>query len=160
LRPVTVIAASYTGCTRSHRLKTAHMTQTASWSDRRPVTLVVAAVSLALEALIALGYAALEIGQVRMSRAVVGVGVAILMACFGVFLLFVARSVFRGKRWSRGPAVATQLILLPLALSFAGGGTTWVSVVLAALAIAVLVGVLHPRSTAVFVPPAANRGQR
>jgi len=136
------------------------MTQTASWSDRRPVTLVVAAVSLALEALIALGYAALEIGQVRMSRAVVGVGVAILMACFGVFLLFVARSVFRGKRWSRGPAVATQLILLPLALSFAGGGTTWVSVVLAALAIAVLVGVLHPRSTAVFVPPAANRRQR
>jgi len=136
------------------------MTQTASWSDRRPVTLVVAAVSLALEALIALGYAALEIGQVRMSRAVVGVGVAILMACFGVFLLFVARSVFRGKRWSRGPAVATQLILLPLALSFAGGGTTWVSVVLASLAIAVLVGVLHPRSTAVFVPPAANRGQR
>jgi hypothetical protein len=136
------------------------MTQTASWSDRRPVTIVVAAISLALEALIALGYAALEIGQIRMSRAVVGVGVTILMACFGLFLLFVSRSVFRGKRWSRGPAVATQLILLPLALSFAGGGTTWVSVVLAALAIAVLVGVLHPRSTAVFVPPAANRGQR
>ena len=136
------------------------MTQTGSPSDRRPLTIVVAAVLLGLEGLIALAYAALEIGQVRMSRAVVGVGVAILMACFGVFLLFVARSVFRGKRWSRGPAVATQLILLPLALSFAGGGTTWVSVVLAALAIAVLVGVLHPRSTAVFVPRAANRGQR
>ena len=56
------------------------MTQTASWSDRRPATIVVAAISLALEALIALGYAALEIGQVRVSRAVVGVGVAILMA--------------------------------------------------------------------------------
>jgi hypothetical protein len=135
------------------------MTQTASWSERRPVTIVVAAISLALEALIALGYAALEIGQVRMSRAVVGVGVAILMACFGVFLLFVARSVFRGKRWSRGPAVATQLILLPLALSFAGGWTTWVSVGLAALAIAVLVGVLHPRSTAVFVGPPADKRQ-
>ena len=136
------------------------MTQTTSRSDRRPVTIVVAAVLLALEALIALGYAALEIGQVRMSRAVVGVGVTILMACFGVFLLFVARGVFRGKRWSRGPAVAAQLILLPLALSFNGGSTTWVSVALAALAIAVLVGVLHPRSTAVFVPPAADRGQR
>ncbi len=136
------------------------MTQTTSGSERRPLTIVVAAVLLGLEGLIALAYAALEIGQVRVSRAVVGVGVTILMACFGVFLLFVARSVFRGKRWSRGPAVATQLILLPLALSFAGGGTTWVSVVLAALAIAVLVGVLHPRSTAVFVPPAADRGQR
>ena len=123
------------------------------------MTIVVAAISLALEALIALGYAALEIGQVRMSRAVVGVGVTILMASFGVLLLFVARSVFRGKRWSRGPAVATQLILLPLALSFAGGGTTWVSVVLAVLAVTVLVGVLHPRSTAVFVGPPANRPQ-
>ena len=135
------------------------MTQTTSRSDRRPVTIVVAAVLLAFEALIALGYAALEIGQVRMSRAVVGVGVTILMACFGVFLLFVARGVFRGKRWSRGPAVATQLILLPLALSFAGGGTTWISVVLAVLAVTVLVGVLHPRSTAVFVGPPANKPQ-
>ena len=135
------------------------MTQTGSRSDRRPLTIVVAAVLLALEALIALAYAALEIGQVRVSRAVVGVGVTILMACFGVFLLFVARSVFRGKRWSRGPAVATQLILLPLALSFAGGGTTWISVVLAVLAVTVLVGVLHPRSTAVFVGSPADKPQ-
>jgi hypothetical protein len=135
------------------------MTQTASSSSRRPLTIVVAASALALEALIALGYAALEIGQVQMSRAVVGVGVTILMACFGLFLLLVARSVFLGKRWSRAPAVATQLILLPLALSFAGGGTTWVSVVLALLAIAVLVGLLHPRSTAVFVGPAADRNK-
>ena len=82
------------------------------------------------------------------------------MAVFGVLLLLVARGVFLGRRWSRGPAVATQLILLPIAWSFKGGSTTWVSVVLAALATAVLVGVLHPRSTAVFVPPAANRGQR
>jgi hypothetical protein len=51
------------------------------------------------------------------------------------------------------------LILLPLAWSFVGGRTTWVAVVLAALAIAVLVGVLHPRSTAVFVPPAADETQ-
>lgn len=126
----------------------------------RPFTIVMAAALLALEALIGLGYAALEVGQVRMTRAAVGVGVAILMAGFGLLLLVVARGVFRGKRWSRGPAVATQLILLPIAWSFKGGSTTWVSVVLAALAIAALVGVLHPRSTAVFVPPAANRGQR
>ena len=127
---------------------------------RRPLTIVVAAALLTVEALIALGYAALEVGQIRMSRAGVGVGVTILMAGFGLLLLLVARGVLLGRRWSRGPAVATQLILLPLAWGFVGGRTTWVSVVLAALAIAVLVGVLHPRSTAVFVPPAANRGQR
>jgi hypothetical protein len=127
---------------------------------QRPLTIVIAAALLALEGLIGLAYAGLEVGQIRMSRAVVGVGVTVLMACFGLLLLVVARGVFLGKRWSRGPAVATQLILLPIAWSFKGGSTTWVSVVLAALAIAILVGVLHPRSTAVFVPPAANRGQR
>jgi predicted transporter len=126
---------------------------------RRPLTIVVAATLLALEGLVGLAYAALEVGQVRMSRAEVGVGVAILMAGFGLLLLLVSRGVFLGRRWSRGPAVATQLILLPIALSFRGGATTWVSVALAALAIAVLVGVLHPRSTAVFVGPPDDKTQ-
>jgi hypothetical protein len=123
---------------------------------RRPITLVAAAILVAIEALIALGYAATEIGQIRMSRAVMGVGVAVLMACFGLLLLLVARGVYLGRRWSRGPAVATQLILLPVAWSFWGGATTWVSITLAGLAIAVLVAVLHPRSTAAFVGPAAR----
>ena len=123
---------------------------------RRPLTLVAAAILVAIEALIAVGYAATEIGQIRLSRAVVGVGVAVLMACFGLLLLLVARGVYLGRRWSRGPAVATQLILLPIAWSFRGGATTWVSIALAVLAIAVLVGVLHPRSTAAFVGSAAR----
>ena len=128
-------------------------------SGRRPLTIVVAAVLLALEGLIGLGYAGIAVGQIRMSRAVVGLGVAILMAAFGLLLLVVARGVFLGRRWSRGPAVVAQLILLPIAWSFRGGVTTWVSVVLAVLAIAVLVGLLHPRSTAVFVGPTADSTQ-
>jgi hypothetical protein len=126
---------------------------------RRPVTIVLAAALLALEGLLGLGYAAVALREVRVSRAVIGVGVAILMAAFGLLLLLVARGVFLGRRWSRGPAVATQLILLPIALSFRGGATTWVSLALAAAAIAVLVGVLHPRSTAVFVGPPADKTQ-
>ena len=123
------------------------------------MTIVVAAASLALEGLLGLGYAGVALGQVRMSRAVVGVGVAILMASFGLLLLLVARGVFLGRRWSRGPAVVAQLILLPIAWSFRGGATTWISVALAVLAIAVLVGVLHPRSTAVFVAPPPDSTQ-
>jgi hypothetical protein len=134
------------------------MTQTAP-SGGRPFTIVVAAALLALEALVALAYAAVEIGQVQMTRAALGIGVTILMACFGLLLLLVARGVFLGKRWSRGPAVATQLILLPIAWSFRGGATTWAAIILAALAIAVLIGVLHPRSTAVFVGPPADKTQ-
>jgi hypothetical protein len=119
--------------------------------------MVVAAALLAVEALVALAYAALEVGQIRMSRAVVGVGVMILMAGFGLLLLLVARGVFLGRRWSRGPGVATQLILLPLAWSFVGGHTIWIAVALAVLAITVLVGLLHPRSTAAFLGSTADR---
>ena len=121
---------------------------------RRPPTIVVAAVLLALEGLLGLGYAGVALATVRMPRAVVGVGVTILMAVFGLLLLVVARGVFLGRRWSRGPAIVAQLILLPIAWSFRGGMTTWISITLAVLAIAALVGLLHPRSTAVFVGPA------
>jgi hypothetical protein len=120
---------------------------------QRPATLLLAAVLIVIEALSALAFAALEISQVQMSRPGVGVGVAVLMGVFGLLLLIVARGVLRGRRWSRGPGVAMQLLILPVAWSFRGGETSWVSYALGATAIATLVGLLHPRSTAVFVPP-------
>ncbi len=119
--------------------------------EPRPSTLLVAAVLLGIEALTALAFGTLEAGQVRANRAVVGVGVSILMVGYGVVLLLVVRGVLRGRRWSRGPAVVTQLILLPIAWSFRGVPTTWVAGLIAVVAIAVLVALLHPRSTAVFV---------
>jgi len=119
---------------------------------QRPATLLLAAVLIVIEALSALAFAVLESGQVQMSRPGIGVGVAVLMGGFGLLLLIVARGVLRGRRWSRGPAVAMQLILLPVAWSFYGGETTWVTYTLGATAIATLVGLLHPRSTAVFEP--------
>lgn len=118
-----------------------------------PPLLRAAGVLLVAEALAALVFGVLEIGQIRTSRAVVGVGVAAVMIGYGLVLGAVARGVLRGRRWSRGPAVATQLILLPIAWSFRAAPTTVVGLVIGAVAVAVLVGLLHPRSTAVFVPP-------
>ena len=69
------------------------MTDVQSWG-RRPLTIVVAAVLLTLEGLLGLGYAGVALAEVRMARAVVGVGVTILMAVFGLLLLLVARGVF------------------------------------------------------------------
>lgn len=117
----------------------------------RPPYLIAATATLALEAVVAFVFGVLEIGQIRSSRAVVGVGVSIIMIGYGVLLAAVARGVLRGRRWSRAPAVATQLILLPIAWSFRAAPTTWVGLVMAAAAVVTLVGVLHPRSTAVFV---------
>jgi hypothetical protein len=122
----------------------------------RPSTVLLAAVLLGLEALVALVFGVLEITQVRASRAVVGVGVAILMLTFGVVLAAVARGVLRARRWSRGPAVVTQLILLPIAWSFRAAPTTGVAAVIAVVALGALVATLHPRSTAAFIPSPAE----
>ena len=79
------------------------------------------------------------------------------MLAYGLLLVFVARGVLRGRRWSRGPAATTQLILLPIAWSFRASPTTWVAVLIAATAVAIIVGLLHPRSTEVFVGPRPSR---
>ena len=122
----------------------------------RPPHLLVAGVLLGVEALAALVFGVVEVGQIRSSRAVVGVGVAVLMIGFGVLLAVLARAVLRVRRWSRGPAVAIQLILLPTAWSFRAAPTTLIAVVLAGVAAAVLVGLLHPRSTQALVPEATD----
>lgn len=118
---------------------------------RRPAPLVLAAVLLGVEAAAAFGYGAVTLTQIEISRAAIGSGVAILMLGYGALLVLVARGVFLGRRWSRAPAAATQLILLPIAWSFRASPTTAVALVIAAVALGTLVGLLHPRSTAVFV---------
>jgi hypothetical protein len=120
---------------------------------RRPAPLVVAAILLGVQAVTALIYGAVTLTQIEFSRAVVGSGVAILMLAYGAILVLIARGVFLGRRWSRAPAVATQLILLPIAWSFRASPTTPVALAIAAVAVAILVGLLHPRSTDVFVGP-------
>ena len=117
----------------------------------RPPQLTAAAALAALEGLVAFVYGVVEIGQVRVFRAVVGVGVSITMIAFAVLLLVAARALLRLRRWARGPVVAIQLILLPVGWSFRGGTTTWVAVVMIVFAVLTLVTVLHPRSTRALV---------
>ena len=117
----------------------------------RPAPLLVAAALLGLEGLAAMVFGGIALSQIRISRAEVGVGVALWMLGYGILLLAIARGVFRGRRWGRAPAVATQLILLPIAFSFRAEPTTWVAAAIALVAVGALVGVLHPRSTEVFV---------
>ncbi|WP_344813973.1 hypothetical protein [Microlunatus aurantiacus] len=96
------------------------------------------------------GYGVLELLATRASRAVVGSGAAIILLGYAVLLIAVARGVFRGRRWSRAPAIATQLIQLPVAWSFRGGETTWFAALLGAVSLTVIVCLLLPSSTRVF----------
>ena len=141
-----------------------------STSPGRVPTLLLAAALLVVEALAALVFGALEASQIRPVRAVMGVGVTLIMLGYGVLLLVVARGVARGRRWSRGLAVVTQLILLLLGYSFRQPPTTWAGLLMGLVALVVLVCLLAPRSTRAFlgedaadrrrVPDAARRGRR
>jgi hypothetical protein len=117
--------------------------------------LFLAAAVLGLEALVSVGYGLLEITHIVLARFIVGAGVTLLLVGYGVLLALVARGVALGRRWSRGPAVATQILQGLLATSFATGPTRPVALALGATALVVLVCVLTPAATAVFTeePP-------
>ncbi|MDN5770206.1 MAG: hypothetical protein L0H24_04845, partial [Microlunatus sp.] len=91
-------------------------------------------------------YGVLELVSTRASREVVGSGTGIVLLGYAALLMGAARGVFLGRRWSRGPAVATQLIQLPIGWSFRGGGTWWFAALLVAASLTILVCLLLPSS--------------
>ncbi|GAA1848077.1 hypothetical protein ACFFOM_01160 [Microlunatus capsulatus] len=113
--------------------------------------LLLATAGLGLEALAAVVFAVLEAAAISPVRVVLGIGVTLIMLGYGLLLVVVARGVLRARRWSRGLAVVTQLILLLLGYSFRQPPTTWVGLVMGLLALAVLVGLLAPSSTRDFL---------
>jgi len=118
----------------------------------RPISrfLALAAVLLALEAAAAIVFGLVAATGIHRNRIVVGAGTAVLMVGYGALLGAAARGVWRGRRWSRGPTAATQLIQLPVAWSFVGGQTTWLALLLATASVVTLICLLLPSSTAIF----------
>lgn len=143
------------GLGRAARLAT--VTDLPHAAARRPPTPVrVAAGLLFLTAVTAAALGVLEAVNVRPHRAVVGVGGTILLLAYALALVVVARGLLRLRRWSRGPAVATQVVQLPVAYSFLGGATTWVGVLLGAVSLTVIVCLVVPASTRALVPHLIN----
>jgi uncharacterized membrane protein (DUF2068 family) len=120
-------------------------------SPPRVPALLVAAALIGVESLAAVVFGVLEAGQIRPVRAGMGVGVTLIMLGYGVLLALVARGVFRGRRWSRGPAVVTQLILLLLGYSFRQPPTSAAGLLMAVVALTALVCLLVPSATRTFV---------
>jgi hypothetical protein len=116
-------------------------------ADRRPAPLVVAAALVALEALVFVGLAGLELANLSGQRVALGVTTALFFLALGGGLLACAVGLFRVRSWARGPVVAAQLIGLLLSFSFWGGGTTAAAAVILLVSLLVLVAVLLPAST-------------
>ena len=105
-----------------------------------------AASLVAVEGLIMLGYAVLELASLDSDRVAMGLTTAAFFALYGAGLVLCAWTVTRGRSWARSPIVLAQLIQLGVAWSFRGGDTTLVAVAIAVVAVVVLVGILHPAS--------------
>ena len=123
-----------------------------------PPPLVVAASLVAVEGLVLVGYAVLELVSTSGDRVALGVTTALFFAAYGVLLLAAAWAVSHGRSWARSPIVLAQLIQLGVAWGFRGGDTTVVAVVLALVSAVVLVGLLAPVSVAALAEHDQDRG--
>jgi uncharacterized membrane protein (DUF2068 family) len=98
-----------------------------------------------------------EAFTIHSDRLVLGLTTSAFFVAYGAALVFVAlRGLWRAARWSRGPAVFTQLIQLLVAYSFWGGPTKIVAVALAVAAVAVLICVFQKASTDALAGDEAN----
>jgi hypothetical protein len=129
-------------------------------STSNPAPLVVAASLVAVEGLLLLGYAVLELASLSADRVAVALTTSAFFVAYGVLLLLAAWAVTNGRSWARSPIVLTQLIQLGIAWSFRGGDTTPVAVAMAVVALVVLVGILTPASIDALADPDDRRDEK
>ena len=103
-----------------------------------------------LEAVPALGLAALYLGELVTSRATVvrnAIMLFVMLGAVGVWLVLVARGLLAGRRWARSPAVTWQILLLAVAWYVVQSGHLMAG--LGVVAVAVVTAVAAVRGTPV-----------
>jgi len=113
-----------------------------------PVPLRVAVLLTAVEGIGFLILSAWLVPNLGAERSALGLSTLAFFLLWGLFLLVCAGRLLRRHSWARAPIVAAQLLQVAMAVSFWGGRTSAVTVGAVAVAVAVLVGVFHPRSLA------------
>ncbi len=120
----------------------------------RPTRLAVAAALVALEglAVLGVGIAMLVLPLIgdRTDGLLQALTGAVTVLALAVLPLATARGLWLLRRWSRGPAVFTQLIALPVGWQMASSSGLWVpaGLAVAATAVAGLVCLFHSRAAA------------
>lgn len=104
----------------------------------------IAAAVVAVEGSAYVVLAVLDMADVSSERLGLGVGAGILLAAYGAGQVFAGWRVAHGEAWARSPLIVTHLIQLLLAWNLREGDTTWLAIVMAALAVVVLACLLAP----------------
>ena len=111
---------------------------------------MVAASLVALEAFVLVALGVLELANLRSIRLTMGLTTSAFFLVAAAGLAWCAWSLWKVRRWARGPVVMAQLIQLGLAWNFRDEPTTLVAIGLAAAALVVVAGLLHPDTTQVL----------
>lgn len=111
-----------------------------------PTPLRVAAVLVAVQGLVSVGFGLAEALHTTGERAAMGASTALFFVAFGAGIAFCAWGLTRLRTWARGPVLLAQLISLGLAWNFRDAETVLASVGFAVPAVVVLIGMLHPRT--------------
>jgi hypothetical protein len=111
-----------------------------------PAPLVTAASLAAVEGVVIIALAVLEIASLTGGRLTMGLATTLFFAMYGGLLLVCAWVITHGGSWARGPILLAQLIQLGLAWNLRGGETTLVSLVIGVVALVTIAGIIHPRS--------------
>jgi len=109
--------------------------------------MVVAASVTAVEAFGLLALGLLELANLRSVRLTMGVTTAGFFLVAAAGLAWCAWSLWRVRRWARGPVVMAQLIQLGLAWNFRDVWSLLLPLGLGVAALVVIAGLLHPATT-------------
>ena len=115
-----------------------------------PPPLLVAASLAAVEAFVLAALGMLELANLRSIRLTMGITTAAFFLAAAAGLGWCAWSLWKVRRWARGPVVMAQLIQLGLAWNLWAGSTKPLSAGLAVVALVVILGLVHPASTEVL----------
>lgn len=111
-----------------------------------PPPLTVAASLVALQAVVLLGVAVVELVDLAPDRRALGVSTALFFTVYGALLAAAAWALWQQRGWSRGPVLLTQLIQLGLAWNLRD--LTLLAIALAVTALVAIAGTIHPDSVA------------
>ncbi|WP_283134041.1 hypothetical protein [Rhizohabitans arisaemae] len=130
---------------------------------RRPMTLTAAAVVLALEGLTSVvlgGYVAVQTVIGKPEDVTSSIALAVFGLGAGAALLWVAKGLLDALRWSRSPAIVTQIFALPVSISLIQAGAYLWGVPLVLVAVAGLVAMFSPPTTNALIDDGADHSGR
>ncbi|MGA8846762.1 MAG: hypothetical protein WB471_09145 [Nocardioides sp.] len=117
-----------------------------------PPPLTVAASLVAVQGVVLIALAVVEIFNVVEDRVAVAVSTAVFFALYGAGLLLCALALTRRWGWARGPVLISQLLQLGIAWNIRD--TPLLAIALALAALVALAGMLSPASLEALMPPA------